>query len=161
MKNLISLLIIISLISIACNSNHKTGTKNSINKEIKFRKDGNIAIIDSTKKVISKFDIEIADDEYERETGLMYRKSMKDNQAMLFVFEVEKPLYFYMKNTYIPLDIIFIDKNKKIVSIAKNAKVLDETTLPSKYPAKYVLEIKAGLSEKNGIKRGMKVKFQD
>ncbi len=152
-----SAIFFIFLLGISCSS-APSGKDKNINKEIHFRKDGTLFIQDKNKE-IAKFDIEIADDEYERETGLMYRKNMKDHQAMLFIFNDENPRYFYMKNTYIPLDIIFIDRNNKIVHIAKNAKPLDETTLASRSPAQYVLEIKAGLSDDWGITPGMKVQW--
>ena len=158
MKPINFLFICLLFLTISCYNSGKTKHKN-INREIKFRKDGTIKIVDNKSTNIASFEIEIADDEYERETGLMYRKKMNDNQAMLFIFDNEKPLYFYMKNTYIPLDIIFIDKNKKIVHIANDAKILDETTIPSKYPSKYVLEIKAGLSKKYGISNGQIIKL--
>ncbi len=159
MKNLLTKIFILPLILALFSCSSTTpGKEKNINQVITFRKDGVVKIIDNGK-IIAKFDMEIADDEYERETGLMYRKSMKNNQAMLFVFEDSQPRYFYMKNTYIPLDIIFIDANKKIVHIAKDAKPLDETTLPSKFPSKYVLEIKVGLSNSLGIKPGMLVNW--
>lgn len=114
--------------------------------EVTFTKEGELTIYktttDSTKVVI---DIEIADNEYETQTGLMYRNSMAKNQGMLFVFDDVTERSFYMKNTKIPLDLIFIDDNKNIVSFQKNAKPLDENSLPSNAPAKYVLEVNAGL----------------
>ncbi len=143
---------------IACQNRTNTKSKN-FNKEIKFKNDLKVEIIDSTGKKIASFKTELADDEYKRQTGLMYRKIMNDDQAMLFVFDDEEPRYFYMKNTYIPLDIIYIDANKRIVSWIKNAKPLDETTLPSTQPAQFVLEIKSGLIEQKGIKKGMKTRF--
>jgi uncharacterized membrane protein (UPF0127 family) len=91
--------------------------------------------------------IEIADDEYQTQTGLMYRKSMKDDQGMLFIFEEEIRRAFYMKNTQFALDIIFINSDRKVVSIQKNAKSFDLTSLPSEEPAQYVLEVNAGLSD--------------
>lgn len=103
---------------------------------------------------IASFDIETADTEYKRTTGLMYRKKMKDNQAMLFIFPDEQPRYFWMHNTYIPLDIIFLDKNGKIVSVQKNAKPLNDQSLPSGKPAQYVLEIKGGLYDRLGLQTG-------
>lgn len=89
--------------------------------------------------------IEIADTDFDIQTGLMYRNSMKDTQAMLFVFEDEQERFFYMKNTKIPLDLIYINANKQVVSFQKNAKPFDESSLPSGTPAKYVLEVNAGL----------------
>ena len=114
--------------------------------EITFKKEGDLVIFKSTSDSTKiKLDIEIADNDYETQTGLMYRTSMKSNQGMLFVFDDQVERFFYMKNTKIPLDLIFIDENKKIVSFQKNAQPFDENSLPSKFPAKYVLEVNANL----------------
>tara|TARA_R110002050_G_scaffold281956_1_gene429622 strand:- start:31528 stop:32010 length:483 start_codon:yes stop_codon:yes gene_type:complete len=111
---------------------------------VTFKKEGELSIIksDSTKVILN---IEIADTDFDIQTGLMYRDYMKQNQGMLFVFKDFKERYFYMKNTHIPLDLIYIDDAYKIISFQKNAKPFDESSLPSKAPAKYVLEINAGL----------------
>ena len=120
----------------------------SITKEIMFSKEGELNLKKvNTDSIYKKLDIEIAETEYETQTGLMYRKSMEDNQAMLFIFENEQPRSFYMKNTEFPLDIIYLNKEKKIVSIQKNAKPFDNTSLPSNVPVLYVLEINGGLSD--------------
>ncbi len=121
---------------------------------IKFKKQGILNITDSVGHTKAQFEIELASDDYHRETGLMYRRSMKPQQAMLFVFDDVKPRYFYMKNTFIPLDIIYIGPDKKIIHIVKNAVPLDETALSSIKPAKYTLEIKAGLADEYGLKNG-------
>jgi len=78
---------------------------------------------------------------------------------MLFIFPDIRMRSFYMKNIYIPLDIIYLDSDKHIVSIQENAKPLDETSLPSLFPAQYVLEINAGLSEKLNLKVGDNMEF--
>lgn len=134
--------------------------KTNRTKEITFTKQGSLQILDSLNQPKARFDIELATDEYARQTGLMYRKSMKDSQAMLFIFEDEAPRYFYMKNTYIPLDIIYINGQNKIVSFAKDAKPLDETALPSHKAAKYVLEIKSGLVDQYHLAVNDKVLWQ-
>lgn len=121
--------------------------------EVSFKKEGELTLFKSDSTQIT-LDIEIADTDYDVQTGLMYRDSMKDNQGMLFVFENEEPRYFYMKNTRIPLDLIYISENKKIVSFQKNAKPFDENSLPSNAPAKYVLEVNAGLADKWGLNVG-------
>lgn len=114
--------------------------------EITFKKEGDLIIFKSTSDSTKiNLDIEIADNDYETQTGLMYRTSMKSNQGMLFVFDDTVERFFYMKNTKIPLDLIFIDENKSIVSFQKNAQPFDEKSLPSKFPAKYVLEVNANL----------------
>ena len=128
--------------------------------EIKFKQEGELKLIKaSNDSLIKMLSIEIADDDYQTETGMMYRKSMEDNQGMLFIFPDSQYRYFYMRNTEIPLDIIYIDQNKSILNIQKNAKPFDETSLPSKGPAKYVLEIKGGLSTQWNLENGDKIEF--
>ncbi|WP_353779764.1 DUF192 domain-containing protein [Winogradskyella sp. 3972H.M.0a.05] len=126
--------------------------------EISFKKEGELNIFkkDSIVKTIA---IEIADNEYETQTGLMYRNSMGNDQGMLFVFPNEQPRSFYMKNTKIALDIIYISSTGKIVSFQKDAKPLDETSLPSEKPAKYVLEINGGLSDQWNLIEGDSIAY--
>ncbi|GAA4290388.1 DUF192 domain-containing protein [Aestuariibaculum suncheonense] len=114
--------------------------------QVQFSKEGELTIFkaDSTQVYL---DIEIADTEFDRETGLMYRDAMKPKQGMLFIFDDVQERYFYMKNTRISLDIIYIGDDNKIVSFQKNAKPFDESSLPSNLPAKYVLEVNAGLAD--------------
>jgi uncharacterized membrane protein (UPF0127 family) len=129
-----------------------------LTKEVKFTKEGELTLMKSENdSLLAQLDIEIADDAYQTETGLMYRKSMPKNEAMLFIFEDEKPRSFYMKNTEFALDIIYVNSNNEIVSIQKNAKPLDKTSLPSGAPTKYVLEVNAGLSEQWGLEKGDRI----
>tara|TARA_R110002049_G_scaffold174490_3_gene341699 strand:- start:744 stop:1220 length:477 start_codon:yes stop_codon:yes gene_type:complete len=118
--------------------------------EVTFKKEGELTLFKSDSTQVA-LHIEIADTDFDIQTGLMYRDSMKDNQGMLFVFDDEQPRYFYMKNTRIPLDLIYISKNKRIVSFQKNAQPFDESSLPSNVPAKYVLEVNGGLVDKWGL----------
>lgn len=113
----------------------------------------------SEGKTISKIDIEIAENEAEQSKGLMYRPYMPDSVGMLFVFQDSKPLGFWMKNTQIPLDIIYVDSNRKIVSIQKNAKPYSEENLPSLSPAQYVVEVNAGYVDQHGIAVGDVIQF--
>ena len=109
--------------------------------------------------IVATLDIEIADTEYKTQTGLMYRNSMEKNQAMLFVFQTEERRSFYMKNTEIPLDIIYFNSEKKLMSIQKNAKPHDESSLPSESESQYVLEVNAGLSDKWNLEKGDSFEF--
>ena len=127
-------------------------------QKIEFKKEGELTI-KRNDSILKKLDIEIANDDYQIQTGLMYRSSMATQQGMLFMFNDSDIRYFYMKNTLIPLDIIYINKNKEIVSIQKNAKPLDETTLPSEGPAMYVLEINGGLSDQWELQKGDSIIF--
>jgi YVTN family beta-propeller protein len=103
--------------------------------------------------------VDVANDPEEQSRGLMFRKSMEWNNGMLFVFEDVKYLSFWMKNTYIPLDMIFVDKDLRIVDIKEDVQPcpLQEdicASYPSKQPAKYVLEVNAGFVQQNGIRVG-------
>lgn len=148
----ICILTIILIGFYACKEDKKTTVKQT---EVSFTKEGDLIIhkIASDSSEV-KLDIEIAETEFETQTGLMYRSSMETNQGMLFVFDDVTQRYFYMKNTQFPLDIIYIDENQKIVSFQKNAKPLDENSLPSNAPAKYVLEINGGLVDQWALKVG-------
>lgn len=127
---------------------------------ITFKKEGELTIRKAlTDSIIKSIDIEIADDDYQTQTGMMYRNSMEDTQGMLFVFPKAEYHNFYMKNTRIPLDIIYINSDKKIVSIQKNAKPFDETSLPSNAPAQYVLEINGGLADDWKLDTGDMIEF--
>ncbi|TBN04726.1 DUF192 domain-containing protein [Hyunsoonleella flava] len=138
-------LLIFAFLSISFTSCKKE-TKAVKQTEVTFTKEGELSIFkaenDSLKVTL---DIEIAETDFDIQTGLMYRDSMKNTQGMLFIFEDERERFFYMKNTRIPLDIIYINANKAIVSFQKNAKPFDESSLPSGGPAKYVLEVNSGL----------------
>ena len=139
----------------------KDDTKRVIKTEtVTFTKEGILTIYKAqTDSVLVRMDIEIAETDYETETGLMYRKSMDENQGMLFVFPDIRQHFFHMKNTEFGLDIIFLDENLKIASFQENAKPYDDKLLPSQVPVKYALEINAGLSEKWLLEVGDKVEF--
>ena len=158
MKRLVFILIIGSFLFSLASCKEDNKLVNPI--KIEFKKEGELSLYDSkSDSIITTFNIEIADTDYETQTGLMHRHSMKDDSAMLFIFPEMSLRYFYMKNTYIPLDIIYLNKNKVIVSIQENAKPLDEASLPSQFPAQYVLEINAGSSQKWSIEIGDSMEF--
>ena len=107
------------------------------------------------------FNVEVAKTIEERRIGLMYRKKLLNNEGMLFIFPREKIIQLWMKNTYIPLDVIFISENKVIVDIKKNMEKLSETIVKSKVKSRYALEFNAGLINKLNIKIGDKVLFNE
>ena len=100
--------------------------------------------------------VEIADDDAERQHGLMFRTSMPDGHGMLFIFPQARPQAFWMRNTYMPLDIIYIGEDGRIVSIVQG-RPFDESPLPSGVPAIGVLEIYAGKAAEQGIRVGDRV----
>lgn len=148
MKHFFKHIVIITALTfiVSCKEDKPQKTEDKVT--INFKKEGTLSIKKAdSDSIIKTLDIEIADNDYETQTGLMYRNTLKTNHGMLFIFPNVDYRSFYMKNTKIPLDIIYIDDNMKIVSFQKNAKPFDETSLPSEAPAKYVLEINAGLSD--------------
>ncbi|WBL23995.1 DUF192 domain-containing protein [Zunongwangia sp. HRR-M8] len=129
-------------------------------EEIEFRKDAELYLIKTSGDTLKTLDIEIANDDYTRATGLMYRESLKENHGMLFIYPSAAPRSFYMKNTYIPLDLVFFNSDSTIVSFQKDAKPLDETSLPSQEPAQFILEINAGSSERWDLNKGDRFSVQ-
>lgn len=128
--------------------------------EPQFKKDGSLDFLNNKDKSIKSIDIEIADNDSARTMGLMFRKSMSDEQGMLFIFENSEPRSFWMKNTIIPLDIIYISENKEIVKIQKNTKPYSTASIPSIKNARYVVEVNAGFTDKYEIKEGDKIKYK-
>lgn len=148
----------LAIVCFSCKEEQKQNT--APKQDIGFSKEGELQLFKKdTDSVIASLNIEFAKSDYETQTGLMYRKSMNPNEGMLFIFKDEQPRSFYMKNTLIPLDIIYLNKDKAVVSIQKNAKPLDESSLPSEQPAMYVLEVNAGLSEVWKISNGDYIAF--
>ncbi len=110
------------------------------------------------------FQAEVAKNRFTIAKGLMFRKGLAENEEMLFVFNQEGIHSFWMKNTLIPLDIIWLDKDKKVVEITKNAQSCQSRKCQSyrnQQPAKYVLEINAGLAEKINLNIGSEISFLD
>jgi uncharacterized membrane protein (UPF0127 family) len=101
--------------------------------------------------------VEVADDEAEREQGLMFRTHLDDDQGMLFDFHTPQQVAFWMRNTLIPLDMIFIRADGVIANIADNTEPYSEAPIPSAGPVLGVLEIGGGLTQELGIKPGDKV----
>jgi len=106
-----------------------------------------------------KFEVELATTPAEREQGLMYRKSLAPNAGMLFLYPDEQQVAFWMKNTLIPLDMLFLKADGSIARIAHNAVPLDETPIPSNAAVKAVLEVNGGTTQALGIKEGDKVDY--
>lgn len=106
------------------------------------------------------FEVEIADTPAKREMGLMYRRELPDDRGMLFIFPGESVLTFWMKNTPIPLDMIFIGGDLKIVGIVREAVPFTLSARAVDAPSRYVLEIKGGLAQKRGVEVGDRLRFE-
>ena len=108
----------------------------------------------------AKFEVEIADTKILRKKGLMFRSKLEKEKGMLFIFPNEQIIRMWMKNTMIPLDILFISKDKVIVDIIENAKEMSDNILISKTKSKYVLEINSGLVKDFNITIGDSINFE-
>src|SRR6201987_4906288 len=111
----------------------------------------------ATKGGVHVFAVEMASTPEEQMRGLMFRRELPEGQGMLFDFGQEQPTSFWMKNTYIPLDMIFIRADGRILRIAENAVPLSEALVPSGGPVRAVLEVKGGTAKKLGIAPGDRV----
>lgn len=105
--------------------------------------------------------VEIVATPEKRSFGLMYRKDLPEAHGMLFLFPREQPLSFWMKNTPLPLDIIFINSAHTIVNVAANTKPFSEEPLHSGLPAQFVLEVNAGFCQRHGVMVGSQAKLPD
>ena len=106
------------------------------------------------------FNVEIADSPAKRELGLQYRRDLASDHGMIFLFPAQSEQTFWMKNTPIPLDMIFISRELKIVGIVEQATPFSLDPRSVGAPSQYVLEINGGLAKRNGIRRGDSVSFE-
>jgi uncharacterized protein len=121
-----------------------------------------LAVDRNTLEIASKtgvhvFSVEIADNDAERAKGLMFRKELPEGQGMLFDFHTDQEVAFWMENTYIPLDMIFIRGNGTVLRIAENTTPMSTKQVPSGGPVRGVLEVIAGTARKLGIAPGDRV----
>ena len=124
-----------------------------------FVKEGEVTFLDSVGNALIKIDVEIASRPEERTKGMMYRDNMPARFGMLFMFEQMGQRSFWMRNCPLPLDLIFLDDGKKIVSIQPNAKPYSDDPIPSGVPAMYVIEVNAGFCDLHGVQVGQVTQF--
>ena len=110
-----------------------------------------------TRTGVHAFTVELATNAAERAVGLMYRKELPEGHGMLFDFHDDQPVQFWMHNTYISLDMIFIASDGRVVRVAENAKPMSDELIPSGRPVRAVLEVIAGTARKFGIAPGDRV----
>ena len=125
-----------------------------------FRKDAELVFVSARGVTLARIDVEIAERAADRMRGLMFRERMEENQGMLFVFPAEEPLSFWMKDTPLPLDIIFLGADRTIVTIRENTVPFSEASVPSDRPAQYVVEVNAGFAARHRLAPGDRVFWQ-
>jgi len=107
-----------------------------------------------------RFDVEVARTADEKAFGLMFKRNMPNNRGMIFVWDRPATRQFWMRNTYMSLDILFFDADGMLLHIAPNAEPLSDTQIPSLAPAQYVVEVNAGIADKLGITIGSQLELQ-
>jgi uncharacterized membrane protein (UPF0127 family) len=111
----------------------------------------------ASKTGVHSFSVEVVDNDADRAKGLMFRKSLPEGTGMLFDFKTEQEVAFWMQNTYIPLDMIFIRADGRILRIAENTEPMSTKQIPSRGAVLAVLEVIAGTAHKLGIAAGDRV----
>jgi uncharacterized membrane protein (UPF0127 family) len=137
-----------------------SGEETSSEAETSSPDESTVLAIDTSAGERVEVDVEIADSFIKRQRGLMERTELAENAGMLFVFDREQQLSFWMRNTLIPLSIAYIDAEERIIDI-QNMEPLDETGHPSAEPAMYALEVNQGFFDERGVRVGDGVALPD
>ncbi|MCC6866685.1 MAG: DUF192 domain-containing protein [Ignavibacteria bacterium] len=134
---------------------------NKSSNEPQWVKEGELTILKaSDRNRLAHIEIEVASNPTERQQGLMYRSHMDEDKGMLFIFDREEMQAFWMKNTIIPLDIIFISSKGVINTIHSQTTPFSEKSLPSKIKSQFVLEVNGGFCQRHGIKEGDLIEYK-
>ncbi len=138
----------------------KTEKEDSVLHGPEFNVEGTLDFVRPDGSVIVRIALELAESREEQTMGLMRRRSLPARGGMLFIYDQEQPQSFWMKNTPMPLDIVFIASDSSIVNIVRRTTPLSEQTIESTAPAQYVLELRAGFADRYGIDESVIIKWQ-
>lgn len=155
---LIGLLLALPLTLTACLPNNAPDTGDEDRDETGFRRDGALTFLagDSAQATIA---IEIAETAAARSRGLMNRRSLPPMSGMLFLFEEPDTLSFWMRNTPLPLDIVFVAPDSQIVSIARRTTPYSDEQIQAEGLAQYVVEVRAGMADRLSLAPGMRIRW--
>lgn len=129
--------------------------------EPEWVREGEVTFLNSaSRNTLAKIEIEAATNPTERQQGLMYRSHMDEDKGMLFIFDHEDMQSFWMKNTIIPLDIIFIDSKGVINTIHRKTSPFSEKSLPSKGKSQFVVEVNGGFCQRHNINEGDLIEYK-
>lgn len=149
----------ISLLAAGCSDKEREKDTDPKGRSIEYSRE--ITFLDSDGEPITTIEAAVADDPEERNMGLMDVNNLPADKGMLFIFEEQEPLSFWMANTPLSLDIFFVNESGEIVRIHQNTQPFSEKSLASEKPAKYVIETNSGFSVSHDIQEGMKVALKD
>lgn len=164
MRTLLSILLLASLslgIAACANDSEKTASPSDASeKTIPFDVEGKLTILQESDSLVT-LDIEVAETDSARERGMMQRAGFPSpTSGMLFLFDQEEERSFWMANTPVALDLLFIDADSQIVTVAKYARPNSPDPIPSNGPAQYVLETPAGFADSYGVLEGDHVRWR-
>lgn len=129
-------------------------------RHIPFRADGVLSFVQPDGRVLREVAVEVASTDSARQRGMMARRDLTTRQAMLFTFPDVAPRSFWMANTPVPLDIIFVGADSQIVNIARRTTPLSPDPVNSTGPAQYVVEVRAGFSDRFGLTDSTRVRWR-
>lgn len=146
-----------SFLLISCNGEADTQTEIQETRELSYT--ATVSFLEQSDEEITSVRAAVADDDDSRSEGLMNVHNLPDNAGMLFIFEDEAPRSFWMANTPISLDILFVNSEMEIVRIHRNTPPYSHENIVSESPAKYVVEVNAGFTLNYDIREGMKISY--
>ena len=124
-----------------------------------FRHDGTLTFVSAEGDSLVTIDIEIADTDPERAQGLMYRRSMRYDRGMLFVFDESSTSGMWMRNTPLPLDMIFVDADGEIINIVERTTPFSDESIMPEAPRKYVVEVRGGFVERYSLPETARIEW--
>lgn len=155
-----SLLLALLLVLAGCTAESSDEAPADADKPtIPFQKDGEVTFYQDGDEEVT-IDVEIAETDSARERGLMERRSLPDQSGMLFLFPSTERSGFWMANTPLSLDIIFVGPDSQIVDIAKYTTPYSSKNVPSRQPYRFVVEVPAGFSDTHGIVEGDRIRWR-
>lgn len=142
-----SLLLGLLLLGMTCSSNDRSST----NADPSFQTEGRLTFYGPNGDTLKTIDVQIADTDAERKRGLMHRRSLGYNRGMLFIFETVDDSGMWMKNTPLPLDIVFVAPDSQVINIARRTTPFSEKSIAPNAPNKFAVEVRAGFADRFGI----------
>ena len=138
------------------------GSDNSADDDIgesTFQRDGQLAFVEPNGDTLRTIEIEISDSDAERQRGLMRRRSLGYGRGMLFIFDEVDQSGMWMKNTPLPLDIIFVAPDSQVINIVRRTTPFSQETIKPSAPKKFVVEVRAGFADRFGINDSTKIRW--
>lgn len=147
----------LTLLSCSDKNEYKNVSDDNTNSERVLEYTAEVSFVRSEGDTISTVNVAVSDDNRSRSEGLMNVMELPENSGMIFIFENDQPRSFWMANTPLPLDIIFVNSEMTIVRIHRNTQPYSQRSIQSGDPARFVVEVNAGYTLRHDIREGMKI----